>query len=196
MPTPEETKAMADILEKLQNAEHRVQQEPTVKEDGTVFNPKVSNEAQEMYNILNKLQNATENTAKTLVKESTQVETASNESFGFGGLNVVLNKTTVYGYKKTFYNITENGDTLYADIALFESAMAIIKNMLNKNDQNRTDKILELDASYGNYLSEAAGYKQRTKTVTESVKKDVYMAKHNVASDRMKAIKSKIKSFL
>lgn len=195
MPTPEETKAMADILEKLQNAEHRVQQEPTVKEDGTVFNPKVSNDAQEMYNILNKLQNATESTAKTLVKESVDVQ-SSSESFGVGGLNVVLNKTTVYGYKKTFYNITENGKELYSDISLFESAMAIIKNMLNKNDQNRTNKILELDASYGNYLSEAAGYKQRTKTVTESVKKDVYMAKHNVASDRMKAIKTKIKSFL
>ena len=75
MPTPEETKAMADILEKLQNAEHRVQQEPT-KEDGTVFNPKVSNDAQEMYNILNKLQNATENTAKTLVKESVETQTS------------------------------------------------------------------------------------------------------------------------
>jgi hypothetical protein len=196
MPTPEETKAMADILKKLENAENRVQQEPTVKEDGTVFNPKVSNDAQEMYNILNKLQNATENTAKTLIKEDTQVETPLTESFGFGGLNVVLNKTTVYGYKKTFYNITENGNTLYADIALFESAMAIIKNMLNKNDQNRTARILELDSSYGNYLSEAASYKQRTKNITEGVKKDVYMAKHGVASDKMKSIKKKIKSFL
>ena len=92
---------MADILEKLQNAEHRVQQEPTVKEDGTVFNPKVSNDAQEMYNILNKLQNATENAAKTLVKESVETQT-SDESFGVGGLNVVLNKTTVYGYKRLF----------------------------------------------------------------------------------------------
>ena len=45
-------------------------------------------------------------------------------------------------------------------------------------------------------ICQRRGYKQRTKTVTESVKKDVYMAKHNVASDRMKAIKTKIKSFL
>ena len=196
MPTPEETKAMADILKKLENAENRVQQEPTVKEDGTVFNPKVSNDAQEMYNILNKLQNATENTAKTLIKEDVKVETPLTESFGFGGLNVVLNKTTVYGYKKTFYNITENGNVLYSDIALFESAMAIIKNMLNKNDENRTSRILELDSSYGNYLSEAASYKQRTKNITEGAKKDVYMAKHGVASDKMKSIKKKIKSFL
>lgn len=191
MPTPEETRAMANILAKLQNAEHRVKQPPVIKEDGTVFNPKISNDAQEMYNILHKLQNATETSAKTLVTEK-----PNSSEFGVGGLNVVLNETSVHGYKKTFYNITENGKVLHEDIALFESAMAIVKNMLHKNDEEKTRKIIDLDTSYGNHLSEAASYKRRSQQLNESAKKDVFSAKHSVASDKMKSIKAKIKSFL
>jgi hypothetical protein len=198
MPSAEETRAMQEIMNKLNNAQSGNQSSSTLSKNESRVPGNVSPDAQEMYNILNKLQTATESSAKNLVQESTtynKTETKNN-SFGVGGLNVVLNKTSVNGFKKTFYTITENGKTIHSDLALFESAMAIIKNLLDKNDLNRTDKIVDLDNRYSNYLYEAASYKQRAKTLTEGVKQDVFLAKHQVAADKMKSIKSQIKKML
>ena len=196
MPTPEETRAMQKIMDKLNGAQSGTVKRTSQETSDTVTG-NVSPDAQEMYNILHKLQNATESSAKQLVRETVEtVAPVQENSFGVGGLNVVLNKTTVSGYKKTFYTITENGETIHHDLALFESAMAIIKNMLDKNDSNRTSRIVELDDRYSNCLYEAASYKQRAKTLTEGVKQDVYLAKHQVAADKMKQIKSHIKKML
>jgi hypothetical protein len=197
MPTPEETKGMQNILDKLNSAMTKTDKVRTyIDESGEkvtrIEKANVSPEAQEMYNILNKLHNATATEAKQLVVE----DSAPVTSFGVGGLNVVLNKRSVNGYKKTYYSITENGKTTVEDLALFESAMAIVKNKLDIENVAKTDRIVELDLQYASYLEEAAAHKQRARMITESARHDVAMAKHGVAVDKMKQIKAQIKKLL
>ena len=197
MPTPEETKGMQNILDKLNSAMTKTDKVRTyIDESGEkvtrIEKANVSPEAQEMYNILNKLHSATATEAKQLVVE----ESAPVTSFGVGGLNVVLNKRSVNGYKKTYYSITESGKTTVEDLALFESAMAIVKNKLDVENVAKTDRIVELDLQYASYLEEAAAHKQRARMITESARHDVAMAKHGVAVDKMKVIKAQIKKLL
>lgn len=197
MPTPEETKGMQNILDKLNSAMTRTEKVRTyIDESGAKITHieagNVSPEAQEMYNILNKLHNATATEAKQLVVE----DSAPVTSFGVGGLNVVLNKRSVNGYKKTYYSITENGETTVEDLALFESAMAIVKNKLDIEDTQKTNRIVQLDLQYASYLEEAAAHKQRARMITESARHDVAMTKHGVAVDKMKVIKAQIKKLL
>lgn len=190
-----ETRAMQDILDKLSNAQNNP--EPRVSADGTPVPNSVSTDAKEMYSILEKLQSATASTenVETVVNES--VSSVDEKSFTVGGINVTLDKQSVYGYKKTYYTICENGEPLYKDLALFESTMAIIKLMLsNKSAGPGLTRILALDSQYSNQFDEAAGYKKRSKVITESMKQDVYMAKHSVAVDKMKNIKAQIKKLL
>ncbi|MDA9302702.1 hypothetical protein N8072_00840 [bacterium] len=190
-----ETKAMQDILDKLSNA--HTNPEPRLSSDGKVVPNSVSTDAKEMYSILEKLQSATANTesVETVVNES--VSSTNDKSFTIGGINVTLDKRSVYGYKKTYYTICEDDIPLYTDLALFESTMAIIKAMLsNKSSSSVITRIVELDAQYSNQFDEAAGYKKRAKVITESTKYDVYMAKHSVSVGKMKNIKANIKKLL
>lgn len=196
--TPE-AKEMMKILQNLENAKNKTQvaqQTSTSSESAPTGN--VSPDAQEMYNILHKLQNATEESAKSLVKESTQVQTKPVEEsgFGFGNLNVVMRKANVYGYKKTFYTVMEGDEVIAEELALFESAMGIIKNVLGKNDNNKTRRIIDLDEQYSIRFDDAAQHKQRAKTIKESVKQDVAMAKHSVAVDKMRSIKQQIQKLI
>jgi hypothetical protein len=197
MPTPEETRGMQNILEKLNNAMTKTEKVRTyIDESGEkvtrIEKANVSPEAQEMYDILNKLHSATATEAKQLVVE----ESAPVTSFGVGGLNVVLNKRSINGYKKTYYSITEDGETTVEDLALFESAMAIVKNKLDSEDTQKTNRIIQLDLQYASYLEEAAAHKQRAKMISESARYDVAMTKHGVAVDKMKQIKAQIKKLL
>jgi hypothetical protein len=204
--TPEETKGMQNILDKLNNAITKTDKVKTyIDESGEkvtrIERANVSPDAHEMYNILHKLQNATEDSAKNFVKESAVQGPSSNNnvppSFGVGGLNVLLNKRKINGYKKTYYSITEDGSITVEDLALFESAMAIVKNKL-ENDENiqKTQRIIELDLQYASYLEEAASHKQRAKVITEAARHSIAMAKHSAAVDKMKQIKAQIKRFL
>lgn len=191
-----ETKAMQDILDKLANASTKA----TTEKSSSGVPGNVSEDAQEMYKILNNLQNATESGAKRLVTESEPapvVEETTGNSFGFGDLNVRLTKTNVYGFKKTYYTVTEGSTNITEELALFESAMAVIKLSLSDNVNNtKIQRIVDLDEQYSNKFNEAASYKKRAKTITESVKQDVFMAKHSVAVEKMKNIKAQIKKLL
>jgi hypothetical protein len=191
---------MQEIMDKLNNATSakpsKTSQSQTQQVTGNV-----SPDAQEMYNILHKLQNATEEGAKQLVKESSGpdpiiIQDKEQAGFGFGDLNVVMRKASVYGYKKTFYTVMEGDEIVAEDLALFESAMGIIKNVLGKNEHSKTTRIIDLDEQYGIRFDEAAQHKARAKTLTESVKQDVQMAKHSVAVDKMRNIKAQIKKLI
>lgn len=207
MPSPEETKAMHDILLKLQAAsEKEYSSEKTSSEKKTNSTPvpgNVSEDAVEMFNILNKLQEATSQAAQQVITESEtrpELSTATyrdNSISVSGKYNIQMeSKTVVPGIKKKFYHITdENNNPVYEDIALFESAMAIIKGlMINKSIS--VDRVVDLDNKYASQLSEAAIYKQKAKTLTESHRRDLALTKQSVAYDKMKQLKSQIKRFL
>lgn len=199
MPTPEETKAMADILQKLQtasNSEH-VQEKPMAKSKPVEVPGNVSSDAVEMFNILNRL-NEAQNKKEVLVEATAAVsETYNNDTISLNGkYNIQMEKKNVVpGAAKTFYNITDHkGETIYKDIALFESAMLIVKGLMVGKVQINT--VLDLDQRYASYLAEAALYKQKAKRLNESVKKDLALTKQGVAADKMRMYKRRIKAMI
>ena len=67
--------------------------------------------------------------------------------------------------------------------------------MFDKGD-HKIDKIVQLDDRYAAYLTEAAMYKHKSITLTESYKTDVYVAKQGHAMHKLHSIKKQIKSLL
>ena len=109
-----------------------------------------------------------------------------------GDYKVTMEKQSVVkGISKKFYHIDCNGERLYSDIALFESAMIVVMKLIEDKD---VDKILELDNMYCGALQEAAHYKMKSKKVNESFKFDLAQAKQQSAVTRMTKIKNQIKS--
>lgn len=157
-------------------------------------------EVQEMHNILSKLHNvqdATDTVATEMVTESVEtIPQTKQNSVGVDRFNIVLEKSDVAGFSKTYYTVAENGVPVHTELALFESAMAIIKNKLFKDDTAKTKAIVESDSHYASALVEAAQLKRKLKTLTEGVDYDVTAARHNMATDRMKKAKASIKKLL
>tara|TARA_B110000259_G_scaffold10720_1_gene11689 strand:+ start:637 stop:1224 length:588 start_codon:yes stop_codon:yes gene_type:complete len=192
-----ESQDMLKILQNLENATNN-KSAPVVDASGNSVPTNISKDATEMYNILAKLhkvQDATDTAATNIVTESASVNKAT-DSVGIDKFNIVLERRNISGYVKTYYTVVENGIRRYENLALFESAMAIIKNELFKNDASKSKAITEYDSRYASALEEAAKQKRRQKTLTESVESDIAAAKHSVASDKMHKMKTAIKKLL
>lgn len=192
---------MLKILQNLENASNN-KTAPVVDATGNSVPTNISQDATEMYNILAKLhkvQDATDSAATNIVTESERLIESVNkatESVGIDKFNIVLEQHNISGYVKTYYTVAENGVRIYENLALFESAMAIIKNELFKNDVNKSKAILEYDSRYASALEEAAKQKRRQKTLTESIESDIAAAKHSVATEKMHKMKIAIKKLL
>tara|TARA_B100000035_G_scaffold314094_1_gene329430 strand:+ start:6170 stop:6757 length:588 start_codon:yes stop_codon:yes gene_type:complete len=193
MTTPA-AKGMEDIIRKLNNAQENAEH---VKQERAKGNVVVREDAQEMFNILSKLEQATAEASKTVVAEAKTdpvVATGAikEDSVSMGDYKVTMEKQSVVkGISKKFYHIDCNGERLYSDIALFESAMIVVMKLIEDKD---VDKILELDNMYCGALQEAAHYKMKSKKVNESFKFDLAQAKQQSAVTRMTKIKNQIKS--
>lgn len=205
MSTPE-SKEMLDILKKLQSVQDNTQQVTDVQNNvhESAQPVSVSPDAQEMYNILYKLEKATTAATKKVVNEtvkSPELSTATlheNTISINGQYNIeIVEHSIIKGVKKKFYNIkNSDGDMLYSDIALFESAMGIVKGLMFGKNENTIEKIVDLDERYSSYLTEAAMYKQKAVTLKESYKQDVALAKQGSAVTKMNQIKKQIKTLL
>jgi hypothetical protein len=73
--------------------------------------------------------------------------------------------------------------------------MGIVKGLLFDNN-SKVDRLLDLDCKYGSALTEAAEHRVRCKSITETNKLDIAMAKQSHAVSKMKDIKNQIKSAL
>lgn len=204
--TPE-SKAMMDILQNLQNAQkpaqHNVQNSNNAQNVAHNYamqaTGNVSPDAQEMFNILAKLEAAKTQVAEEISHspEPMLTETADANSFGVAGYNIDIVDAKLAGkYKKKYYTITKGNEVVYKELALFESAMAIVKELTHNKDVYKVQQIAKLDGQYDEYLNEAAIQKQRANTLTESVSSDVAAAKHSVAVGKMSDIKKQIKKLL
>lgn len=205
MPT-EEVKGMMDIIAKLNES---AAAEPTaaqkVKNEKNKPSPtilgSVSKNAEGMLSILQKLDEATTQVTKEIVKESEHdIELSAIDKKGdtvtVNNYEITMEKTTIVpGIKKTFYNIKEGDEIIHSELALFETAMGIVKGLLFDND-SKVNRLLELDNRYASSLQEAATYKMKCKTIVESSKHDIAMAKQGAAVYKMKEIKKQIKSAL
>jgi hypothetical protein len=185
---------MEEILRKLNEAESNAEH---IREERAKGNVVVKSDSQEMYNILSKLEKATETASKTVVKEAQKnpvVATGAikENTVTMGNYVVTMEKQSVVkGISKKFYHIDCNGQRLYSNIALFETAMGVLKFLI---EDKSPDKIIELDNMYGGALQEAAHYKMKAKRVTESFDFDLAQAKQQSAVTKMSTIKQKIKA--
>jgi hypothetical protein len=202
MPT-EEVKGMMDIIAKLNETTVTPSSVSEDKQTQASINKLagVSKNASGMLSILQKLDEATTQVTKEIVKESeNDIELSAIDKQGntvrVNNFEITMEKTTIVpGIRKTFYNIKEGDEIIHSDLALFETAMGVVKGLLFDND-SKVDRLLELDNRYASSLQEAATYKMKCKTIVESYKHDIAMAKQGAAVSKMKEIKKQIKSAL
>jgi hypothetical protein len=163
------------------------------------------NEDSDMTTILKKLKSL-DSYSKTILHETSKqlAEDAVHDI----DLAVAINQTvtnhsvTVHNYKidivaadfagrtKDFYNVidlTEN-KPLYTDIALFETAMAIVKKLI-VNTISGIDELVQLDLDYSNSLYEVYVHKHNAKT---SLNESISLAKMDNAKRRVFEAKRKI----
>lgn len=205
MPT-EEVKGMMDIIAKLnESTTAKPTAAQTLKNEKNKPSPtilgSVSKDAQGMLSILQKLDEATTKVTKEIVEKShNDIELAAMNKKGnsvkVDNFEIVLEKASVVpGIKKTFYTIKDGNDVVYEQLALFETAMAIVKGLLF-NNISKVQRLLELDNRYSSALVEAATYKLKCKTLKEDYQLDIAVAKQGSAVSKMKSIKNQIKSAL
>ena len=198
-----EVRGMQDILDKLNSAAQTHESNQSTKPTANV-----STDAKAMYDILAKLEEATK-TAATEVAASAEHDTSlitagavlnrETDSIEIDGNYKIqlVERKVIENVNKKFYNIEDStGTVLYKELALFESAMGIIKNLMFDKGDHKIDKIVQLDDRYAAYLTEAAMYKHKSITLTESYKTDVYVAKQGHAMHKLHSIKKQIKSLL
>jgi hypothetical protein len=203
-----EVRGMQDILDKLNAAAENHQNKQVTESDNSDSKPvaNVSKDAKAMYDILSKLETATK-TAATEVAKRAETDTSlitagavrSQDSIDIDGNYKIqlVERKVINGVKKKFYNIEDSaGDVLYEELALFESAMGVVKNLMFDKGESKIEKIVQLDERYASYLTEAAMYKHKSMSLTESYKTDVYVAKQGNAMHKLQTIKKQIKSLL
>ncbi len=148
-----------------------------------------------MLNILKKV-NAVENTTKIVAERAnndvdlqmaiTQKVTENSISVQNYRIDIVL--LPFASKQKRFYNIVEDEKIIHRELALFETAMGIVKNlMLGK--QQRVTELEKLDVEYNNSLYEVYMFKTKAK---KSINEDVMIAKMSQAQNKLYDTKNKI----
>ena len=148
-----------------------------------------------MHNILSKLQGVDKTTKIVAERPERDIDlnvainqkiTENSVSVQNYRIDIVLQKFA--DKQKRFYNICEDDKILHKDIALFETAMGIVKNlMLNKH--KKVDDLLKADLDYNNALYEVYMYKTKAK---RAINEDVMLAKMSQSQVRLQNAKQQI----
>ena len=148
-----------------------------------------------MHNILSKLQGV-DKTTKIVAERAEQdvdLNIAINQKITENSVSVQNYRIDIVLQKfadkqKRFYNICEDDKIIHKDIALFETAMGIVKNlMLNKH--KKVDDLLKADLDYNNALYEVYMYKTKAK---RAINEDVMLAKMSQSQVRLQNAKQQI----
>tara|TARA_B100000035_G_scaffold66216_1_gene54044 strand:+ start:979 stop:1458 length:480 start_codon:yes stop_codon:yes gene_type:complete len=152
-------------------------------------------ETKAMHDILSKL-NSVDKTTKIVAERAEQdidLNVAINQKITENSVSVQNYRIDIVlqkfgGKQKRFYNICEDKQILHKDIALFETAMGIVKNlMLNKD--SKVNDLVKADLEYNNALYEVYMYKMKAR---KSINEDVMLAKMSAAQNRLHTAKQNI----
>ena len=148
-----------------------------------------------MLDILKKV-NAVEKTTKIVAERAnndvdlqmaiTQKVTENSISVQNYRIDIVL--LPFASKQKRFYNIVENEKIIHRELALFETAMGIVKNLMLGKRQKVTE-LEKLDVEYNNSLYEVYMFKTKAK---KSINEDVMIAKMSQAQNKLYDTKNKI----
>jgi hypothetical protein len=162
-----ETKAMHDILSKLQSA-----------------NPRMMNEKVEI--AATDLLEAAEQDVDLKVAMASKIEESSVTVQNYR-IDIVLNEFA--GREKRFYNIVETSTNriIHQELALFETAMGIVKKYMT--GRSGVDELERYDTEYANHLHEVWTHNARAK---RGVNEDIAIAKADAAKAKVSEAKRKI----
>ena len=179
-----------DAMKKAMNALNNTPETSTGKPIPT---SKFSSPDVEAMNIIMEKFN---NAADIVAEEVLEIPTKQGVKVGL--YEITVDKVPFGKKNKNYYNIVDiySGKTLYKSLALFESAMAITKNLLNKNDKKKQQLIAEIDERYANALIEAGHQKTRIRKTTDKSTKYIYEAKYSEQLHKARTAKGEIKQLI
>lgn len=156
----------------------------------------MNQDTKEMFNILSKLDKVdkttrivAENAQKDVELKMAITQKINENSVSVQNYRVDIILQPFAGRQKKFYNVVEGDRILHRELALFETAMGIIKSLMT----GKTSKVQELasyDEIYANNLYEVYMHNSRIKK--GSINEDVAVAKSDRAKQKMYEAKNKI----
>lgn len=153
---------------------------------------------EKLYSISPKLEKNFQQASEMLAEDATKdidLAIAINQTVTESSVRVHNYKIDIVpiefaGRKKNFYNIIDlaEGKVLHKELALFETAMAIVKKYI-VNTFSGVDELEQLDVEYANALYEVYMHKYNAK---RSLNEDIALAKVDNANRKLFEAKSKI----
>lgn len=119
----------------------------------------------------------------------------SQSGVSVDNFEIIVEKQKIANMTKNFYSIRDNAtsEVLYSNLALFESAMSITKRLMLGKQTQDVGRIVEIDQQYAAGLLESYDYKSKLKSTTlTETKIDVYTTKQSLATEKMRIAKLKI----
>lgn len=164
-----DSKAMYDILTKLHQA-----------------NPRMMNKKVEV--VANDLIEAADADVDLKVALTSKIEESSVTVQNYR-IDIVLNEFA--GREKRFYNIVETGTNriVHQDLALFETAMGIVKKYITGKDSYKIRELEKYDMEYTNALYEIWMHQSRAR---KGINENVALAKASNAKAKVADAKRKI----
>lgn len=156
----------------------------------------MNNDVIEMKAILKKLESGIDTAAKRVVKENKEEgilgitpPVFDNGFFDLDGYYGILKVTEeVYGTKKDYFSITENGVVVCSDICLYETCLALLREYVNGRPKSSMERIIEIDNRYNHALVEALRIRAQTKNLTGDkftvMESKFHDAKHKLTNAR------------
>jgi adenine-specific DNA methylase len=120
-------------------------------------------------------------------------QTITEQSITVQNYRIDIVKEEFAGRQKNFYNIVEGKQVIHSDLALFETAMGIVKKYIT----NKTSGIKELeqyDNDYSNSLYET--WAQQSRANKGGINEDIAIAKASRAKQKVQEAKQRILSRL
>ncbi len=149
-----------------------------------------------MYDILNKLGSVDDTSRMVAERAEKDIDlkvainskvTENSVSVQNYRIDIVLQEFA--GKQKKFYNVVDGNKIIHQELALFETAMGVVKNLMD-NKSSKVNELVKYDRDYFNSLYEVYAHNSRIKS--GKINEDIAVAKLSNAKEKMKHAKNKI----
>ena len=184
--------ASSENVDAMKKAMNALNNPPVVTDKSALVLNSSNPDVKAMNIIMEKFNNAADIVAEEVL------EIPTKQGVRMGLYEITVDKVPFGKKNKNYYNIVDiyTGKTLYKNLALFESAMAITKNLLNENDRPKQQLIAETDQKYANALIKAGQHKRRIRTAPDKSTKHIFEAKYTETLHKARTAKGEIKQLI
>lgn len=121
-------------------------------------------------------------------------QTVTDKSITVQNYQINIIEESFAGRTKNFYNIAVGDQIIHHDLALFETAMGIVKNYLTGGSTKKIEVLERADTEYSNALYETWAHQSRAKNGGPN--EDVAIAKASRAKQKVQEAKQRLLSHL